>query len=253
MVNLQFCYLANVIMVSRLVLTFRDDPVARKQTAIMMLLQIAGLLVYEIGYALAILMGTLVAINVLFHFLENRLGKTNELRLLSLLICTIVLSTFFSPWIDLDFNPGLSNLSQSLGHYSLLLAPAGSVDWLKFNIVLLGLLLVTNEVNILIRYQFQIFNLAPKKEIQVDERIVTSIDKREYNAGRVIGMLERVLVYFFVLNAQFAAIGLILAAKSFTRFKELEKREFAEYVLIGTLLSTLLAMLVAVIAQFLLP
>jgi hypothetical protein len=83
--------------------------------------------------------------------------------------------------------------------------------------------------------------------------IATSIDKREYNAGRVIGILERVLIYYLVMNAQFAAIGLILAAKGFTRFRELEKREFAEYVLIGTLLSTLLAMVTAGMAQLLLP
>ena len=92
-----------------------------------------------------------------------------------------------------------------------------------------------------------------QKETKVDKRIITIIDKSEYNAGRVIGILERVLIYYFVLNAQFAAIGLVLAAKSFTRFKELEKREYAEYVLVGTLSSTLLAIMVASLAQSLFP
>jgi len=61
----------------------------------------------------------------------------------------------------------------------------------------------------------------------------------------VIGILERILVYYLVLNLQFTAIGFIIAAKSFARFKELEKREYAEYVLIGTLASTIIALFIA--------
>ncbi len=38
-------------------------------------------------------------------------------------------------------------------------------------------------------------------------------------------------------------IGFILAAKAFARSKELENRSFAEYVLLGTLVSTLIAIL----------
>ncbi len=63
------------------------------------------------------------------------------------------------------------------------------------------------------------------------------LDQREYNTGRFIGILERLLVYVLVLDNQYEAIGLILAAKRFARFRELDQREFAEYVLIGTLLS----------------
>jgi hypothetical protein len=79
------------------------------------------------------------------------------------------------------------------------------------------------------------------------------LDQREYNAGRFIGMLERLLVYGFVLKGQHAAIGLILAAKGFARFKELDERDFAEYVLIGTLLSVTSAVLVGEAAKGLLP
>jgi hypothetical protein len=51
-----------------------------------------------------------------------------------------------------------------------------------------------------------------------------------------------VLLYSFVLQGQYGAIGFILAAKAFTRFKALDDRPFAEYVLIGTLLSACLAL-----------
>jgi len=40
------------------------------------------------------------------------------------------------------------------------------------------------------------------------------VDDREYNAGRVIGMLERWLIYLVVILAQnYNVIALILAAK----------------------------------------
>ncbi|NMB87527.1 MAG: hypothetical protein GYA17_04145 [Chloroflexi bacterium] len=92
---------------------------------------------------------------------------------------------------------------------------------------------------------FKVFSLAPHRQVEAEKYLITMTDKRELNAGRVIGILERVIIYTFVLQGQYTAIGFILAAKSFARFKELDNREFAEYVLIGTLLSALLAMMIA--------
>src|SRR5690606_2879626 len=60
------------------------------------------------------------------------------------------------------------------------------------------------------------------------------------NAGTYIGMLERLFVFGFILLQQWAAIGLLIAAKSVFRFGDLNKgknRKLTEYVLIGTLLS----------------
>jgi len=45
---------------------------------------------------------------------------------------------------------------------------------------------------------------------------------------------------------EYGAVGWIIAAKSLARFKALEEREFAEYFLIGTLASFLLAVLAGV-------
>lgn len=66
------------------------------------------------------------------------------------------------------------------------------------------------------------------------------------NAGTYIGMLERLFVFGFILLQQWAAIGLLIAAKSVFRFGDLNKgknRKLTEYVLIGTLLSFGLAIL----------
>jgi hypothetical protein len=62
------------------------------------------------------------------------------------------------------------------------------------------------------------------------------------NAGLYIGWLERFLVMTAILVQSPSMIGLILTGKSIARFPELKER-FAEYFLIGTLLSIALAVL----------
>jgi hypothetical protein len=62
------------------------------------------------------------------------------------------------------------------------------------------------------------------------------------NAGMYIGWLERSLVLTAMILRSPATVGLVLAAKSIARFPEMGKSErFAEYFLIGTLLSLLAA------------
>jgi hypothetical protein len=60
--------------------------------------------------------------------------------------------------------------------------------------------------------------------------------------GRAIGILERGLILTLVLADVLSAVGFVIAAKSVARFKDLENKEFAEYYLVGTLASTLLAL-----------
>jgi len=57
------------------------------------------------------------------------------------------------------------------------------------------------------------------------------------NAGMYIGWLERFVVLTSLLLQSPATVGLILTAKSIARYPELKSVRFAEYFLIGTLLS----------------
>jgi hypothetical protein len=71
-------------------------------------------------------------------------------------------------------------------------------------------------------------------------------------AGRLIGVLERILVLVFILADQFSAIGLLLASKSILRISrddDTEARMKTEYVLVGTLLSFLAATAVGLVAK----
>lgn len=60
-------------------------------------------------------------------------------------------------------------------------------------------------------------------------------------SGRKIGILERVLALVLILLDQWAAMVLLVAVKSIARFEELKVRRFAEYYLVGTLASLIVA------------
>jgi len=58
------------------------------------------------------------------------------------------------------------------------------------------------------------------------------------NAGKWIGIVERIIVLILVANNQYSAIGLLLTAKGLIRFSEKDRPEIkTEYLVIGTLLS----------------
>jgi amino acid transporter len=65
----------------------------------------------------------------------------------------------------------------------------------------------------------------------------TSVDAVEFNRGRWIGNLERMILLVIVAEASYPAIAFLMAAKTFIRSKDLENREWAEYFLLGTLAS----------------
>lgn len=58
------------------------------------------------------------------------------------------------------------------------------------------------------------------------------------NAGKWIGVIERLIVFVLVLQSQYSAIGLLVTAKGIIRFNEKDRPEVkTEYLVIGTLLS----------------
>lgn len=78
--------------------------------------------------------------------------------------------------------------------------------------------------------------LAPLEPATVEEGPVELS-----NAGLYIGWLERLLILFAVVARSPEAVGFVVAAKSIVRFPSLKDRPFAEYFLIGTLLSVIVA------------
>jgi len=76
------------------------------------------------------------------------------------------------------------------------------------------------------------------------------------HAGKWIGVLERMLILTFILIGEFSSIGFLIAAKSILRFSaktNTQQRKRSEYVLIGTLMSFLCAILVSLVLLFFIP
>ncbi|WAC09639.1 DUF3307 domain-containing protein [Dyadobacter pollutisoli] len=91
-------------------------------------------------------------------------------------------------------------------------------------------------------------------------KLAPDIDDNLANAGRWIGMSERLLIFVFVLVSQFSAIGFLIAAKSLLRYNDktaggeippayISKK--SEYVLVGTLMSYTCAIAVALAVKML--
>lgn len=95
---------------------------------------------------------------------------------------------------------------------------------------ILGLLIVHKPANIFI--QNLITPYKPKTDNNEDK-------VPDNNVGRVIGTVERIIMLILIYVNQYSAIGLVLTAKSIARYDRITKDEkFAEYYLLGTLIST---------------
>ncbi|MFW5911487.1 MAG: DUF3307 domain-containing protein [Halolamina sp.] len=76
-------------------------------------------------------------------------------------------------------------------------------------------------------------------------------DGEDLEAGSLIGTLERWIVLLLGVAGRWEAVAIVVAAKSIARFEELKKQAFAEYFLVGTLTSVLVAFVLAILVSFL--
>lgn len=120
---------------------------------------------------------------------------------------------------------------------------------LQFLVLGIGYLLVTTPSAFLIEKY-----MASREENYVNNKEKLPILKRRMSAdgGKVIGILERCFVLTLVLLSQYEAIGFLIAGKSILRFASTNEELKSEVVLIGTLLSFLIAMFVGLSIKFIL-
>lgn len=81
-----------------------------------------------------------------------------------------------------------------------------------------------------------------------DNRVIAVAERGFADGGKIIGRLERLLIYLFVLSDALGAVGFLIAAKSIFRFGELSNqsnRLEAEYITIGTLMSFAVGLAIA--------
>jgi len=84
-------------------------------------------------------------------------------------------------------------------------------------------------------------------------RAASTVNEEELRRGRMIGNMERLLIYLLALLNVWSLASVTVAVKAIARFKKLEEQEFAEYFLIGTLSSLLFAIITVLVVLWLLP
>ena len=112
---------------------------------------------------------------------------------------------------------------------SALLQPLNNISFL---VLITGYLLVLQPASVFTRMLLERWQFTNPDSTSLPQ------------AGSLIGQLERLLLLSCVLLDSWAAIGFILAAKSIFRFGDLTQsrdRKLTEYVMLGTLISVLIA------------
>ena len=67
-----------------------------------------------------------------------------------------------------------------------------------------------------------------------------------FRAGRVIGVLERLLIFLGLIASSWEILAGVVALKTVARYKELDEQNRAEYFMVGSLASILWAVVITV-------
>lgn len=244
--TLSFLIAANLVLLTRFFCLFKDEPAPARAWIWKTVVEVAVLLTcFKLTAALGGALALVAVGNLIGARAERRARRRNFNRLLVGLGELAGLSLCFAPAAGIEFRPEWHELGWRLSEWTTLAPLLQGLADVGVQLFLFGLLLSGNEANLIIRNVFDWLDLKPRAQPE-GKGVVEgkgAVDVGEFNRGRVIGLLERVLLYSFILQGQYGAIGFVMTAKAFTRFKALDDRSFAEYVLIGTLLSGGLALL----------
>lgn len=158
-------------------------------------------------------------------------------HVLSLMIISFLLAHHFTP--------------NALFYFLLTLENEMIIHWI------LAILLLGNTGNVVFQILFSQFSpesthqtqahTAESNNSQCSESANNQEDQGFDNAGALIGILERLLIFTMLAFNELSSIGFVIGAKSLVRFKKLNQTKFGEYFLIGTLFSVLYTFIVFIL------
>ncbi len=111
--------------------------------------------------------------------------------------------------------------------------------------ILLAALFLTMPASVFIKILLSSWTPVPETPGNIQTESLSS-------AGKYIGILERLLVFTFIIVNHWEGVGFMVAAKSVFRFSDLaqaKQRKLTEYILIGTLLSFGMAVLTGILIK----
>jgi hypothetical protein len=238
--NLVFLVFTNLVLITRLCYQVREGGVNWRLWGTKMGVELAGLALFEWHSWLAAAAATVVVMNVAGVLWEALGWRRNAGHFFLGLVYMLALSVWFSPAFGLRFWPAIESAFAGIGQWTAFEAIFQSSFSTKAMLVLFGLLVAMSEMNLAVRAVFDNLNLKPRMATESDE-----VDVVAYDRGRIIGFLERALIYCLVLAGQYEVVGLVLVMKALAHCRHIDDRASLEYALIGTLLSATLAIAIA--------
>lgn len=244
----------------------------------MVIVQLVPLALYQPGIWWGGFLLIIVLINGLHLFLATLTIRQNAYCLwpASLLLLWLTLGVACAEGRGLSFRRDVITFVETLPQRYIFVTSMGLNGGKRGLTILAGMLLVSGEANALVRWLLEVGNLVPTRAAicqptpsrmdhapdsghaaspgKPQQMDATSRRASESLQGarttvtltsRLLGNVERVLFFLLVLEGAYEFIGLIIAAKQIPRLRERSDRDRAEYVLLGTLLSLLVALVIA--------
>jgi hypothetical protein len=257
--NIEFYYFLICIIIPRLFAQWNDEPIDKSIFyRILLLFTVeAFLFIPFINVSGWIAFFLLAIVYHCFQFIINLLSKNIILnRIISFIFIILISSFVFGIFPDrIIFNDLSASIIKKIIKNNAIFIEYSSQAIKKGIIYIFGILALINEINHIIRYILKLIGTEPQHHQSSDnleEFETDTTDQQELYRGKIIGVIERILFFFIVVTNHYGSIGFILIAKGFTRYKKLNDKSFAEYVLIGTLLSASLSILWAYYIKMLL-
>lgn len=217
-----------------------------------------------------------IGIHAILLFLIGLLLPSHIIALIILLISHIIIDGLKIIFLKNSHNETyrlyafiIDQLLHILVIFAVVFNTTMSMDWETMTqpevlLILLGYLFLTLPSSSIMKVllspytkDVEISNITSEskgwKDLFFEKNTNIEIQKSLKNGGKYIGILERILVFTFIIIGQWSAVGFLITAKSVFRFGDLNQgknRQFTEYVLIGTLLSFGFAIFTAIIVQF---
>jgi hypothetical protein len=174
------------------------------------------------------------------------------------LVTAIVVGHYAIDLIKLHYQTEKTRIKWFIGDQILHISVIFSCYWLFVRPIINFANLQTNAVWIYITALLVVTNVSgifiQNLMTNWSKKLGEGKDDSLKNAGKYIGILERLFVFLFVIIGTWEPIGYLLAAKSIFRFGDLREskdRKLTEYILIGTLLSFGISILVALLVKHL--
>ncbi|GAB3864711.1 hypothetical protein GCM10028801_34160 [Nocardioides maradonensis] len=172
-------------------------------------------------------------------------GRNRPAVPLTLLALALLVTILCSPWADAAGGP----LRHWLDDASLPVLSGMSAD--HFLVVLGAALVQLSTGNVVVRLV-----LSATHTISPMKQDAPSGPEQELKGGRLLGPMERLVIFGFGLSGALTAAGVVIAAKGLLRFPELQSRRgedrihlLTEYFLVGSFVSWIVALGALVLAQ----